>query len=219
MDRGRCDVDFFKELAGYIHLNDRELSHQAIHGAESIFWIILFFMTRANPKGADRQNPRCTVRRYSMPLWGTRSVVPPVLAALSCFFFCEGLGINTSWNTPGVFWNALQPFTLLLFSLAQYPSACQASVSCSQLPSMVAQPWDHTTQGYGRSHTITCSIGVECETTQWQLGNLSAFPKPTEKMADWGCWKDCACQTQKKRSVPCWWWWYSPVYFSLAVCH
>jgi hypothetical protein len=33
-------------------MDDIRISHQAIHDAESIFWIILFFMIRANPKGS-----------------------------------------------------------------------------------------------------------------------------------------------------------------------
>ncbi|KAF8525309.1 hypothetical protein JB92DRAFT_2877324 [Gautieria morchelliformis] len=54
-DRDCSDMEFFQELAGYKHLNDRHVSHQAIHDAESIFWVIVFFMVRANPKGSDRQ--------------------------------------------------------------------------------------------------------------------------------------------------------------------
>lgn len=54
-DRERSDVEFFKEMSGYSQLNNRHVSHQAIHDAESIFWIIVFFMTRANPRGSDSQ--------------------------------------------------------------------------------------------------------------------------------------------------------------------
>jgi hypothetical protein len=46
-------MEFFKELAGYDRLNDKNITHQAIHDAESIFWVIVFFMVRANPKGSD----------------------------------------------------------------------------------------------------------------------------------------------------------------------
>ena len=53
MDRRQSDVNSFKGLAGYKHLNDTKVSHQAIHDAESIFWIIVFFMIRANPNGSD----------------------------------------------------------------------------------------------------------------------------------------------------------------------
>ncbi|KAF8525303.1 hypothetical protein JB92DRAFT_2877227 [Gautieria morchelliformis] len=52
-DRDSSDKQFFKELAGYERLNDKHVSHQAIHDAESIFWVIVFFMVRANPKGSD----------------------------------------------------------------------------------------------------------------------------------------------------------------------
>ena len=54
-ERECSDVDFFKELSGYSELNNRHVSHQPIHDAESIFWVIVFFMTRANPKGSDSQ--------------------------------------------------------------------------------------------------------------------------------------------------------------------
>ena len=53
MDRHNCDVEFFKGLAGYNHLNDANISHEAIHDAKSIFWVIVFFMIRTNPKGSD----------------------------------------------------------------------------------------------------------------------------------------------------------------------
>ncbi|KAF8477881.1 hypothetical protein JB92DRAFT_3049550 [Gautieria morchelliformis] len=52
-DRVSSDMEFFKELAGYKRLKDEHVSHQAIHDAESIFWVIVFFMVRANPKGSD----------------------------------------------------------------------------------------------------------------------------------------------------------------------
>jgi hypothetical protein len=54
-DRERSDVEFFKELSGYSQRNNRHVSHQPIHDAESIFWIIVFFMTRANPRGSYGQ--------------------------------------------------------------------------------------------------------------------------------------------------------------------
>lgn len=52
-DRDQSDAVFFQELEGYDRLNDENISHQAIHDAESIFWVIVFFMVRANPKGSD----------------------------------------------------------------------------------------------------------------------------------------------------------------------
>jgi len=55
LERKRSDVEFFKELSGYSQLNNRHVSHQPIHDAESIFWIIVFFVTRANPSGSDGQ--------------------------------------------------------------------------------------------------------------------------------------------------------------------
>ena len=53
-DRACSDEDFFEDFAGYPRLNEENVSHQAIHDAESIFWIIVFFMIRANPTGSDR---------------------------------------------------------------------------------------------------------------------------------------------------------------------
>ena len=44
-------MDFLQELAGYNRFNDENASH---HDAESIFWVILFFMVRANPKGPEK---------------------------------------------------------------------------------------------------------------------------------------------------------------------
>jgi hypothetical protein len=55
LERKHSDVDFFKELSGYSQLNNEHVSHQPIHDAESIFWVIVFFMTRANPRGSDGQ--------------------------------------------------------------------------------------------------------------------------------------------------------------------
>jgi hypothetical protein len=52
-DRRPSDVEFFTKLAGYGRLNEENVSHEAIHDAESIFWVIIFFMVRANPKGSD----------------------------------------------------------------------------------------------------------------------------------------------------------------------
>ncbi|KAF8521151.1 hypothetical protein JB92DRAFT_3111299 [Gautieria morchelliformis] len=52
-DRHNSDVEFFKEVASYKTFDPTHVSHQAIHDAESIFWIIVYFMIRANPKGSD----------------------------------------------------------------------------------------------------------------------------------------------------------------------
>jgi hypothetical protein len=47
------DMEFFDKVAGFQRLDHTWISHQAIHDAESIFWVILFFMIRANPKGSN----------------------------------------------------------------------------------------------------------------------------------------------------------------------
>ena len=52
-DRRTSDMVFFPQLAGYDRFQDKAISHQPIHDAKSIFWVIVFFMVRANPKGSD----------------------------------------------------------------------------------------------------------------------------------------------------------------------
>ncbi|KAF8519935.1 hypothetical protein JB92DRAFT_3112012 [Gautieria morchelliformis] len=52
-DRDSSDKQFFQQVATYKRLDDEHVSHQAIHDAESIFWVIVFFMVRANPKGSE----------------------------------------------------------------------------------------------------------------------------------------------------------------------
>ena len=42
-DRAHSDENFFEGLEGYPCLNEENISHQAIHDAEFLFWIIVFF--------------------------------------------------------------------------------------------------------------------------------------------------------------------------------
>ncbi|KAF8484145.1 hypothetical protein JB92DRAFT_3148906 [Gautieria morchelliformis] len=58
-DRDSSDKQFFQQVATYERLDDEHVSHQAIHDAESIFWVIVFFMVRANPKGSDSYKNIC----------------------------------------------------------------------------------------------------------------------------------------------------------------
>ncbi|KAF8479391.1 hypothetical protein JB92DRAFT_3278072 [Gautieria morchelliformis] len=52
-DRDSSDKQFFQQLATYKCLKNKHVSHQAIHDAELIFWVIVCFMVHANPKGSD----------------------------------------------------------------------------------------------------------------------------------------------------------------------
>ncbi|KAF8519967.1 hypothetical protein JB92DRAFT_3141597 [Gautieria morchelliformis] len=63
-DRDSSDKQFFQQVATYKRLENKHVSHQAIHDAESIFWVIVFFMVRANPKGSDSyKNIECSTLR------------------------------------------------------------------------------------------------------------------------------------------------------------
>jgi hypothetical protein len=126
-------MEFFEKLARYDRLNEENVSHEAIHDAESIFWVIVFFMVRSNPKGSDSRTNMSgrsdTFDAMAGHIIGTR------ISTRTAYFkeFIEADWASILPEKVVGFSRMLQQLWGFFVSLAWPSSPCQASVHAHSL--------------------------------------------------------------------------------------